>query len=139
MRVAAHAAVRSDDRRPGFPVVRRLEDIWLHISKGMPIDRCISRARVMKAGFHPRNPGSFRQIENITNNVAPGLRAVARHLEIPVIGPNPDGLTIARRLADRVDRCVRLRVRIVDRNAAGFFLLLFLRIIGGQIRRDALP
>jgi len=34
---------------------------------------------------------------------------------------------------------VHLRVRIVDRNAAGFFLLLFLVVIGSEIRRDALP
>src|SRR6266478_5848532 len=105
----------------------------------MAIKRCISRACLVEAGFHPRNPRGFRQIRNIAGDVGPRLRAVARHLEVSVIGSYPDGLAIPRRLADRVDRCMHLGVRIVDRNTAGFFLLLFLRIVGGEIRRDALP
>src|SRR2546426_7389958 len=37
--------------------------------------------RSIEAGFHPRNPGSFRQIGNVTDDVGPGLRAVARRSE----------------------------------------------------------
>ena len=60
-------------------------------------------------------------------------------MEISVIGSNPDGLTIARRLADGVDRGVHLRIGIVDSYAAGFFLFLFLRVIRSEIWRDAVP
>jgi len=75
LRVAAHTAVGGHDRRPSLPIVRGLEDVRIHVSKCVAVKRCISRARIIEAGFHPRNPRSFRQIGNIANNVGPGFGA----------------------------------------------------------------
>ena len=60
-------------------------------------------------------------------------------MKIPIVGSNPDRLTVARRLAARVDRRVHFGIRIVHRHAAGLLLLLLLRIMGGEIRRNAVP
>ncbi len=133
MRVAAHSALRCDNRRPGLPVVHRLENVRVHVSKRVAIERCVRHARVVQAGFHPRNPRTFRQIRNITNYIRPRFCSIARHLEIPVIGAHPDCLAVARRFADGVNRGMDFGVRIVDGHAPGFFLLLFLRIIRREV------
>ena len=73
------------------------------------------------------------------DDVRPVLAAVARDLDVAVVGADPDHVRVLRRFADRIDRRVHLGRRVVDGDAAGFLLLLLLRIVRGQIRRDAIP
>src|SRR2546423_1885854 len=65
--------------------------------------------------------------------------AVGGHLQIAVVGADPDGVRVARGLADHRDGGVGLRRGVVHGDAARLFLALLLRIVGGEIRRDALP
>ena len=76
---------------------------------------------------------------NIADDIGPRLAAVASELEVAVIGADPDQRLILGRFADRVNRRVHFRRGIVHRNAARLLLLLFFRIVGGQIGRNALP
>ena len=71
---------------------------------------------------------------NVVDDVTPGFAAVARHLEVPVVRAGPDDLIILRRFGNRIDRGVHLGGGVIDRHAAGLFLLLFLRIVGRKIR-----
>src|SRR5260370_33240118 len=67
------------------------------------------------------------------------LAGIARELSIAVVGAHPDHLAVERRLADRVDGGERLRGRVVHGDPAGLLLLVLLRIVGGEVRGDALP
>ncbi len=67
------------------------------------------------------------------------LAAVARELHVAVVGADPDRARGLRRFADRVDRRVHFGGGVVDRDAAGFFLALLLRVVGGEVRRNAVP
>src|SRR5690349_1655933 len=105
----------------------------------MAIDCSIGRALIEATGFDPRNPRALSRFGNIADHVAPILAAVACDLNVSVIGANPNELAVLGRLGDGVNRCVHLRRGVIDGNAAGLFLLLLLRIVRAQIRRDTLP
>src|SRR4029077_7496431 len=94
---------------------------------------------IVESCFNPGNPRSLRKIWDVADNVAPGLAAVARELDVSVIGSYPDCLTVTRGLTDRINRGVHLRIRVVHRDATGLLLLLLLGIVGGEVRRDAVP
>ena len=76
---------------------------------------------------------------NVGDDIGPGLAAIARDLHVAIVGAHPDHLPVLRRFGDRVDRGVHLGGGVVHRDAARFFLLLLLGIVGGQVRRDAFP
>ena len=141
MRVTANAfgILRIDERRPRFPVIRRAKNVRRHVAECMSIKRGVGRACIEVAGLHPAHPGIFREAGNIADDVVPGFSGVAGDLKIAIIGPNPDQIFVFGRFADRINRGVHFRRRIVHRHATGLFLLLFLRIVCGQIGRNALP
>ena len=58
VRVATNAfdVLRSDKRRPGFPVIGRFENVRRHIAERMSIKRSVSRAGVEVAGLYPTHP-----------------------------------------------------------------------------------
>ena len=131
MRVPADTAIGRDNGRPGLTVIGRFVNVWFHVTKRMAVKSCVSRRGFVEPCLHPRDPGEFRQLWHVANDIGPGFAAVARELDIAVIRTNPDGLPIARGFADRIDGRVHLGVRVVDRDASRFFLLLLLRIIRG--------
>ena len=128
-----------NQRRPGLAVIGGLENVRRHVAKGMSIKRGVSRAGIEIAGLHPVHPGILRQAGNVADDVGPSLAAVARELKIAVVGADPDQPLLLGRFADGINRGVHLRRRIVDRHTARLFLLLFFRIVGGQVRRNAFP
>ena len=105
----------------------------------MAIERGISGPGLEVARVHPVHPGVFRQAGDVGGHVRPGFTAVAGELDVAVVGPDPDEVLILGRLADGEDRGVHFRGRVVDRHAAGLFLLLLLRVVRGQVGRDAIP
>ena len=70
---------------------------------------------------------------NVADDVSPGFTAVARELEVAVIGADPDQSLLLGRFADGINRRVHFRRRIIHRHTAGLLLLLFFRIVGGQV------
>src|SRR4029077_356333 len=80
-----------------------------------------------------------RQAMHVRDEVLPVLSAVAGELQVAIVGADPDESCRAWRLADREDGGVHLGDGIVDRDTAGLLLLLLLRVVRGQVRRDALP
>src|SRR5204863_6820961 len=95
----------------------------------MPVERQISGARREGAGLNPVHPGVFRHTLEIPGEIRPMPATVPRELHVAVIRTDPDESGTERRLADRIDRGMRLGRRIGDGDAAGLLLLLLLRII----------
>src|ERR1700752_963540 len=91
------------------------------------------------SGLDRRDPRVLGQAGDVGNDIRPRLPAVARDLQVPVIGAGPDYLAVTRRLREGLDRCVHLGRRVVDRDAARLLLFLFLWVVGRQIGRDTLP
>src|SRR5439155_23550954 len=135
----AFRVLRGHERRPGFAVIRRFENIRRHVAKGMSIKCGISGARAEVASVDPADPGILWQTGNVTNNVCPSLTTVARELEVAVVRADPDQSFLFGRFADRINRGVHFRRRIVHRDTAGLFLLLFLRIVRGEVWGNAFP
>src|SRR5439155_1887512 len=135
----AFRVLRGHERRPGFAVIRRFENIRRHVAKSMPIKRRVSRAGSEIARLDPVYPGILWQTGNVTNNVCPSLTTVMRELEVAVVRADPDQSFLFGRFADRINRGVHFCRRIVHGDTAGLFLLLFLRIVGGQVWRNAFP
>ena len=93
----------------------------------------------MAARLHPGDPAAGGDVLHRRPRIGPRPATVARHLHAPVVGAHPDPLAVLRRLADRVDGRVHLGGGVVHRDAARLLLLLLLRIVGRQVRRDPLP
>src|SRR5882724_6735715 len=88
MRVAPDR-VRSE-RLPRLSEIGGLEDVDLHIAGLMAIERYVSSSTIEAARLDagaPRVPGQAR---DVPNNVCPGLAAVARDLQVPIIRSRPD-------------------------------------------------
>src|ERR1035441_4967759 len=111
----------------------------LHIARRVPIKRSVSSSWIEVARLNGRYPCPRRQPGNIFRDIRPMLTAIASYLDISVVRPHPDHVTVLRRLGDRVDGFKLLRVRIVDRQTARELLMLPRRIVGRQIRRNPLP
>ena len=141
VRVTAHtlSVLRIEERRPGATVILGDVDIRRHVPERVPVEGCIRRARRVLARLNPVHPAVLRQPAHVPHHVLPVPAAVARQLQVAVVGADPDEAGGERGLADREDRGVHLRHRVVDRDAAGFLLLLLLRIVAGEVGRDALP
>ena len=105
----------------------------------MSIKCGVGSSRIEIAGLHPVQPGIFRQAGNVCDDVVPGFSAVARNLEIAVVRSNPNQILVFGRFADRINRRVHFRGRIVHRHATGLLLLLLDRIVRCQIGGNALP
>src|SRR5262249_13088809 len=124
---------------PCCAVVGSLVGVWLHVAEGVAIKCGVSRAFIERTCFDAGDPGVFGQAGNFIDYVGPGLAAVARDLNISIISTHPDEPAIFWRLADGIDGGMHLCRGIVHGDTAGLFLLLFFRIVGGQVGRDALP
>jgi len=105
----------------------------------MPIERGVGRAGVEVARLHPIHPGILRQPGDIAGDVGPSLASIASELNVAVIRADPNESLLLGRFADGINRGMHFRRRIVHGDAAGLFLLLLLRIIRGEVRRDAFP
>ena len=92
VRVTANAfrVLGCNKRRPRLAVIGCLENVRLHVAKGMSIKRGISRAGIEIAGLDPVHPRIFRQAGNVADDIGPSLAAVARELKIAVVGADPD-------------------------------------------------
>src|SRR6266480_6556063 len=131
--------LRGYKRRPRFAVIGRFENVRRHVAKGMSIECGVSGARIEVAGLDPIDPRILRQPGNVADYSRPGLAAIARELEVAIVGADPDQPLLLRRFADRINGGVHYRRRIVHGHAAGLFLLLFLWIVRGQVWRNAFP
>src|SRR6266576_649012 len=88
---------------PGFTVVGCRENIDAVIVAAMPVEGGEGRAL---CGLRCRNTahiGAFRHAGNFRHDVLPSLPAVARHLEVAVIGANPQHIGGERRFTDGGD------------------------------------
>ena len=139
VRIAMHAALFCGQRLPGLAAVGGLVNVRRHVAKGVAIKRRVGHVRAVAAGGNGRYPAVLRQAGHVANDVRPGLAAVAGHLQVAVVGAGPNDEPALRRFADGVDRGVRLGRGVVNGHAAGLLLLLLLRIVCRQIRRDAIP
>ena len=141
VRISAHTLelLRRHERSPGLAEIGGAKHVRRVVAKGVAIESGVSRARLEIARLHPADPRILRHARDVADDVGPGLAAVARDLDIAVIGADPDDRLIFRRFADRVDRGVHFRRRIVDGDAARLLLLLLLGIVRAQVRRDAIP
>ena len=141
VRIAAHAlaVVGAEQARPGLAVVGRAIEPRLHVAKRVAVEGRIGGAGGMAARLDPAHPAVRRQARHVGDDVGPVLAAVARELQVAVVGADPDRVRVLRRLADRVDRRVHLGRRVVDGDAAAQLLLLLGRIVGREVRREALP
>src|SRR5713101_6597827 len=139
VRIAAHGAGGARDARPALPEILRPVHPWRHVAMRMPVERGVGRSRLEPAGLDPGDPARFRQAGHVPDRVGPLRAGVARELHVAVVGADPDRARIERRLADHRDGGVRLRRGVVHGDATGLLLALLLRIVGGQVRRDAVP
>src|SRR5262245_11343440 len=141
MRVTTNAlwVLSTNERRPGLTEISGLENVRRHVAKRMPIKSGVSRAGIEVAGLYPAHPRVLRQPRNVTDDISPGLTAVARKLNVTIVSADPDQSLLLRRFADGINCRVHFRRRIIHRHAAGLLLLLFFRIVGSQVRRNAVP
>src|SRR5664280_2743228 len=139
VRPAADARRRAGDPLPRLPGVARRVDPRRHVAEGVPVERRVRGAVRVRSGLDPRDPARGRQARNVLHEVRPRRAAVARELEVAVVGPDPDRLRVARALRDRVDRRVHLGGGVVHRDSARLLLLLFFRVVRREVRRDPLP
>src|SRR5580765_311151 len=139
MGVATNTAALRYDRRPGFSGIGGFKNVRVHVTESVTVERSVGGVGVMDAGFHRRDPGEFRQIRNITDDVGPGFSGIGGQLKISIVGARPDDFSIARRFADGINGGVGFGVGVVNGDAARLFLLLFFGIVGGEVGRDALP
>ena len=75
----------------------------------------------------------------VADDVGPRLAAIARDLHVAIVGAHPDDLAVLWRFGDGVNGGVHFGGGVIHRDAAGFFLLLFFRIVGSQVGRNAIP
>src|SRR6266567_9467463 len=129
MRVSADAfgVLCSDKWSPSLSMVGRAENIWRHVSERVAIESSVGGACIEVTRLHPADPRILWQTGNVADNICPGFAGIARELQISVIGSNPDQIFVLWRFADRINRRVHFRRRIVDRHAARLLLLLLLR------------
>src|SRR5215472_9102415 len=78
MRVAAHAAICRNDGCPRLPIVRRFEDIGLHVSKRVAVECRISRSGIIEPRLNPRNPRKLWKVWHVRDDIVPGFPAIAR-------------------------------------------------------------
>ena len=137
--VTAEALGRSGDSLPGFPIIRSAINPWIHIAKGVAVERRVGRCRIESARFDARHPGVCWKSWNIFHDIGPGFAAVSGQLEVAVIGADPQHSPVFWGFADRKDGGVHFGGGVVHRNAARLLLLLLFGIIGGEIGRDPVP
>src|SRR3954468_14389403 len=116
----------------------RREYVGCKVVQPMLIDRDVDGRRIRGGCGNRGEPRELRRAGNVRRDVGPALPAVARQLQVPVVGSRPDDVGIAWTLGDRDDRAVKLGARVVDRNrpAAGTLLVL---VIGSEIGTDDVP
>ena len=139
VRITAQGSGWTADAHPCLPEVLRAVHPRRHVPEVVPVERRVRRSRLEAARLDPRDPARFRQAGDVSGDVGPVPSPVPGELDVAVVGADPDGVRVARGLADHGDGRVGLRRGVVDGDAARLFLALLLRIVGGEIGRDALP
>ena len=116
--VAADAGRRrASDAGEALAAIPGNEDVRGHVAEHVPVNGHIGGGGIMLAGFHPAHPIVRTQLQRL-GDIGPGAAAIGRHLNIAIIGANPDGAGGLGAFADRIDRRVHFRRRVVDRDAA---------------------
>ena len=139
MREAADAwRVRPDHLLPCAAVVGRAVEIRLHVAVSVTIVRHVRDRGIEATRLDPADPIALSHAD-VGREVGPVPAAVARKLDVAVIGSDPDLPRCSRTFRDRVDRRVHLGRRIVDRDSARLFLPLADRIVGRKVGRDSVP
>src|SRR5947207_10112034 len=138
MRVTSNTLriLRRHERGPGFPKVSGAKSVRCHVTKTMAIEGDVGTAAVVVTGLDPAYPGVRRKAGNISDHIVPALSSIAGQLQIAIVGSHPDHILVIGRLADGINSRMHLRRRVIDGDPARLFLFLFLRIIGGQLRRN---
>ena len=139
VRVAADPFVRPGDSRPGLPEVRGAARPRRHVAGHVEVERRVRGPGLEAARFHPGHPRIRRKALHVADDVGPVRSAVPGQLQVSVGGSDPDNLDVLRGFADREDVRVFLGGGVVDRDPAGLLLLLLLRVVGREIRRDPFP
>ena len=137
--VTANTALLRRKGGPGLAIIRGPVGVGLHVAEGVPVECGVGSGFVEAAGLDGRDPGALAESVDVGDYVRPGLRTVASDLQVAVVGADPNDLPVLRRLGDGIDGGVHLGGRVVDGDAAGLLLLLFLRIVGCEVGRDAVP
>src|SRR5438105_2196653 len=137
--IATHRAAGADERLPRLPIIGRLVGVWAHVAKAVQIERREDSSGIEVTGIDVRHPRRLRQTSDVADDIGPRFPAVTRELQIPVVGARPNYVRIPGRFRDRVDRRVHLGRGVVDSHTARLLLQLFGWIVGGEIRRDAIP
>ncbi len=106
----------------------------LHVARRVSIERCVGSGRIEVTRLDGRDPRPREQPGKILRNIRPVLAAIASDLDVSVVRPHPDHVTVLGRFRDRIDGFELLRVRIVDGQPARHLLVLPGRIVGRQIR-----
>src|SRR5437867_1298406 len=130
---------RPSDPRPGLPIIRSTIHPWIHVAESVAVKSGVGDCRIEPAGFEAGNPGVWRKIRDVFDEVGPALAPIDRQLEVAIIGADPDQPAIFWGFANRIDAGMHLGGGVIHRDAARFLLLLLLGIIGGKVRRDAVP
>src|SRR5580704_15601602 len=96
VRIAEGAVFLYAQRSPGFSVVGSLVGVGVHIAKSMAIERGIGRSLVEAAGFDGGHPGVLGESGDVSHYVSPRFGAIPCDLQVTVVGPNPNDLTVLR-------------------------------------------
>ena len=138
VRIASHPGAVSRQPRPGCAVILRDIHVRDEVTVGVPVKGGVGHTLGMSS-LDGRHPAGSRQAGDVGHDVMPRFTVVPRQLQIAVIRAGPNHTGFGGTFGDRVNRRVHLSGRVVDRDATRLFLLLFIRIVRRQIRRDACP
>ena len=103
-------------RSPRLAVVGGLERPRAEVIVLVTVERYVSRPRIEVRGVDVRDPRIRRQAFDVGDHVCPGLAAVSGHLNVSVIGADPDHPGLNRRFSYREDRAMKLSRCVVDNN-----------------------
>src|SRR5262249_10965375 len=103
----------------------------------MKLDRDVRGAGVVPRRLDVADGSPRREIRDVLRAVGPALAAVARHLDEPVVGADPDHARLLRRLCNRVNDAAVLDTDVVGRQAARASLAAL--VVERDIGTDLLP
>ncbi len=131
------AVVPARQLRPGRTVIVGPIDVGLQVVFAqIPVDGDVRRALPQMRRVDVLDAAAGREIGR--RDVLPGLAVVARHVDRPIVGADPDHAPLERRFVHRVDARIDLLAGDVTGNRAARHHLIRL-LVRGQVRADHLP
>src|SRR5262249_48989426 len=124
------------DPRPGLAVVLRLVEVGPEVVELVHRRGDVAGALVARRGVERVDADPFG--DPFGRHVGPVLPAVARDLDVAVVGPDPDHVLLRRRLHDGEDRVVDLHTGVIVGDRPSGLALLRL-VVARQVRGDLLP